>query len=105
MGLKVPLRCSVRLHRRLFRPFSDGFRRGILRSWYARMPHSPARWPAYGRPEPSRLLKVNHYISHVRIKLRLGAYASSRQDSDYAGAGVVRSSWGRSITRSPAVLT
>jgi hypothetical protein len=26
MGLKVPLRCSVRLHRRLFRPFSDGFK-------------------------------------------------------------------------------
>ena len=25
MGRKVPLRCSVRLHRRLLRPFSDSF--------------------------------------------------------------------------------
>jgi hypothetical protein len=25
MGRKVPFRCSVRLHCRLFRPFSDGF--------------------------------------------------------------------------------
>jgi hypothetical protein len=32
MGPKVPLRCSVRLHRRLLRSFSDSFRREILRS-------------------------------------------------------------------------
>src|SRR5215207_5089173 len=32
MGRKVPLRCSVRLPRRLLRPFSDSFRRGILRT-------------------------------------------------------------------------
>jgi hypothetical protein len=29
MGLKGPFRCSVRLCRRLFRPFSDGFCRGF----------------------------------------------------------------------------
>ena len=52
-----------------------------------RMPHSPARWPPYGRPETSRLLKVNHYMLHVRMMMRLGAYASSRQVTDYAGAG------------------
>ena len=56
-----------------------------------RMPHSPAPWPPYGRPEISRLLKVDHYMLHVCIKMRLGAYASSRQDTDYAGAGVVTS--------------
>src|SRR5215218_4047231 len=33
MGRKVPLRCSVRLHRRLLRPFSDSLGRRILRSW------------------------------------------------------------------------
>jgi hypothetical protein len=51
------------------------------------MPHSPARWPPYGRPETSRLLKVNHYMLHVHTKRRSGAYASSLQDTDYAGAG------------------
>jgi hypothetical protein len=52
-----------------------------------RMPHSTARWPPYGRPESARLLKVNHYIAHLRIKMRSAQYASSRQDTDYAGAG------------------
>jgi hypothetical protein len=52
-----------------------------------RLPHSPARWPPYGRHETPRLLKVNHYMLHVRIKMRLGAYASSRQDTDYTGGG------------------
>jgi hypothetical protein len=51
------------------------------------MLHSTARWPPYGRPETSRLLKVDHYLLHLRIKMRLGAYASSRQDTDYAGGG------------------
>src|SRR5215212_8040087 len=51
------------------------------------MPHSPARWPAYGRPESSRLLKVDHYMLDVRIKVRSGAYASSRQDTHYTGGG------------------
>jgi hypothetical protein len=32
MGLKVPFRWSTRLHRRLFRPLSDGFGRRVLRS-------------------------------------------------------------------------
>jgi hypothetical protein len=50
------------------------------------MPHIPARWPPYGLPESSRLLKDDHYILHLHIKMRSGAYASSRQDTDYAGA-------------------
>jgi hypothetical protein len=41
----------------------------------------------------------------IRIKMRSGAYASSRQDTDYAGPGVVRSSRPRSITEGPAVLS
>ncbi len=40
------------------------------------MPHSPARWPPYGWPETSRLLKVNHYMLQVRIKMRLGKYVT-----------------------------
>ena len=52
-----------------------------------RMPHSLARWPPYGRPETSRLLKVDHNMLHARIQMRSGAYASSRQDTDYTGAG------------------
>ena len=51
------------------------------------MVHSPARWPPYGRPETSRLLKVNHYLLRVRIKMRLGGCVLSRQDADYAGGG------------------
>jgi hypothetical protein len=50
------------------------------------MPHSPARWPPYDWPETPRLFKVNHYMLHVRIKMRLGGYASLRQDTD-AGEG------------------
>jgi hypothetical protein len=32
MGRKLPFRCSVRLHSRVFRPFSDSLGRGILGS-------------------------------------------------------------------------
>jgi len=56
------------------------------------MVHSPARWAPYGRPETSRLLKVNHYMLHVRIKMRLGRCVLSRQDTDYTEARVGRSS-------------
>jgi hypothetical protein len=69
------------------------------------MPYSPARWPPYSRPGTSRLLKVDHYMVHVRIEMRLGAYASSRQDTDYTGAGVVRSYDPGSVTRGTACLT
>jgi hypothetical protein len=55
------------------------------------MPHSPAHWPPYGRYTTSRLLKVNRYMLHMRIMMRSGAYASSRQGTDYTGGGVVRS--------------
>ena len=42
----------------------------------------------------------------VRIKMRSGAYASSRQDTDYAGKrGVVRSIDPWSVTRGTACLT
>jgi hypothetical protein len=41
---------------------------------------------------------------HVHTKRRSGAYASSRQDTDYAGAGVVRSYDPRSTTRGTACL-
>jgi hypothetical protein len=52
------------------------------------MPNGPARWPPFGRPETSRLLELDHYMLHVSIKMRLGAYASSRQDTDTdTGAG------------------
>ena len=50
------------------------------------MVHSPARWPPYGRPEISRLLKVDHYTLDVRIKMRLGQYAAPPQDAE-AGEG------------------
>jgi hypothetical protein len=53
-----------------------------------RMVHSSARWPPYGRPETSRLLKVDHYMLHVRIKMRLGGCAASSQNTDAnRGAG------------------
>jgi hypothetical protein len=31
--------------------------------------------------------KADHYVSRAGIKRRSGAYASSRQDTHYAGAG------------------
>jgi hypothetical protein len=70
-----------------------------------KMTHSPARWTLYGLRETSRLLKVDHCMLHVRIKMRSGAYASSRQDTDYTGDGVVRSYDPGSVTRGTAVLT
>ena len=52
------------------------------------MPHSPARWPPYCRPETSRFLKVDHYLLHVRIKTRLGGCAAFSQNTDTdTGAG------------------
>ena len=56
-------------------------------------------------PESSRFLKVDHYMLHVRIMMRLGGCASLRQDTDYAGAGVVRSSGGGPISEVRLVLT
>jgi hypothetical protein len=57
-----------------------------------RMPHGPARWPPYGRPETSRLLKVDHFMLDVRIIMRLGGCAASSQNADVnTGGGVVRS--------------
>src|SRR5215208_5833552 len=51
-----------------------------------KMTHTPAPWPPDGRPETSRLLKVDHYMLHVRTKMRLGGWAAPRQDTD-AGRG------------------
>ena len=47
-----------------------------------RMPYSPAPWPRYGRPESSRLLKVDHYMLHLRIKMRSGGCVPFSQDTD-----------------------
>jgi len=46
------------------------------------MPHSPARWPPYGRPETSRLLKVNQDMLHIRTEMRSGQYVAPPQDAD-----------------------
>ena len=67
------------------------------------MSPSPARWPPDGRPETSRLLKVNHYMLHVRMKMRLGGCAAPPQDAD-TGEGYQELS-PRSIDRGQAVLT
>ena len=65
----------------------------------------PARWPPYGRSENSRLLKVNHYVLHLRIKMRLGGYVASSQNTDTdTGVGVVRSFDPGSVTRGTACL-
>src|SRR5918992_5531602 len=70
------------------------------------MPHNSARWPPYGRPETSRLLKVDHYILHVCIKIRLGGCVASSQNTDTdTGGGVVRSFDPGSVTRGTACLT
>jgi hypothetical protein len=70
------------------------------------MPHSPARWPPYGLPETSRLLKVDHYIAHLRIKMRLGGcVALSQNDDADTGVGVVRRFDPGSVTRGTARLT
>jgi hypothetical protein len=55
----------------------------------SKMPHSPARWTPYSLPESSRLLKVDHYMLHVRIKMRLGGCVASSQNDD-ADTGVGR---------------
>jgi hypothetical protein len=71
-----------------------------------KMPHSPARWPPYGRPETSRLLKVDHHMLHVRIMMRLGGCVAFSQNTDTdTGVGVVRSSWGGPISEVRLVLT
>jgi hypothetical protein len=70
------------------------------------MPHGPAHWLPYGRPETSRLLKVDHYMLHLRIKMRLGGCAASSQNTDTdTGVGVVRSYDPRSTMRGTACLT
>ena len=52
------------------------------------MPHSPARWLPYSPPETSRLLKVNHYVLHVGMKMRSGGCVAFSQDTDTdTGAG------------------
>jgi hypothetical protein len=47
----------------------------------------------------------NHYISRTGIRMRSAAYASLRQDTDYTGAGIGRSSWGQVIDEGPAVMS
>jgi hypothetical protein len=69
------------------------------------MVHSPARWPPYGRPETSRLLKVDHFVLHMRIMMRLGGCVAFSQNTDTdTGAGVVRSFDPGSYIEDPACL-
>jgi hypothetical protein len=71
-----------------------------------KMPHSTARWPPYGRPESSRLLKVGHCMLHLHIMMRsVGCVASSQNTDTDTGVGVVRCSRGWSIMRGTACLT
>jgi hypothetical protein len=51
-----------------------------------------------------RAQKAELYLLRIRIKMRSSQYAAPPQDAD-AGAGVSRSSWGRSIIRGKAGLT
>jgi hypothetical protein len=51
MGRKVPFWCSVRLHRRLLRPFSDRFIGGLL------------EWDMWARIDRSRLARSHKYAS------------------------------------------
>jgi hypothetical protein len=55
------------------------------------MLHSLAPWPRYGRPETSRLLKVDHYMLRLRIIMRLGGCVAFSQITDAdTGVGVLR---------------
>jgi hypothetical protein len=54
-----------------------------------------AAWPRslapYGRTETSRLLKVDHYMLQVRIKMRSGGCAACSENTDAdTGVGVGR---------------
>jgi hypothetical protein len=47
-----------------------------------RLMHSPARWPPYGLPETSRLLKVDNDMLDVRMKMRSGGCVAFSQNTD-----------------------
>jgi hypothetical protein len=63
--------------------------KGNSQQLVCKMPHGPAGWPPYARPETSRLLKADHDMLHVRIKMRLGGCVASSQktDADTGGGG------------------
>src|SRR5215211_7154244 len=87
-------------------PIHQSAWKGDSPKWVCRMPHSPTRWPPYGRPESSRLLKVSHYMLHVRIKMLSGGCVAFSQNTDTdTGGGVVRSFDPGSVTRGTACLT
>jgi hypothetical protein len=52
-----------------------------------------------------RVQKADPLMMRTDLRMRSGAYASSRQDTDYAEQGVVRSYDPRSTTEGPACLT
>jgi hypothetical protein len=53
-----------------------------------------------------RAQKADHYMLRVRMKMRSDAYASSRQNTDYAGAGGWSGVWAPgSNIEGPACLT
>jgi hypothetical protein len=56
--------------------------KGDSQKLVCRMPHNSARWSPYGRPETSRLRKVNHYMLHLRIMMRLGGCVPFSQNTD-----------------------
>ena len=65
-------------------------------------PHSPARWPPYGWPETSRLLKGRPLHVARAHNDALGRMRGTRREAD-VGVGGSRSLRGRSITGGPAV--
>ena len=77
----------------------------ILRSRYARCRIATLPGHPMGRPESSRLLKVDHCMLHLRIKMRLGGCVASSQNTDAdRGPGVVRCFDPGSVTRGTASL-
>jgi hypothetical protein len=77
------------ISKHLFRPITD---KGNSQKLVCRMPHSPARWLPYSRPETSRLINVNHYMFHLRIMMRSGGCVAFSQNTDTdTRVGVVRS--------------
>jgi hypothetical protein len=74
----------------LYNPLSSVHRsawKGNFPKLGCRLLHSPARCPPYGRLETSQLLKVDHSLLRVRIKIRSGQHAAPRQDADAGREG------------------
>ncbi len=68
-------------------PYAPECVEGEFSELVCRMPHCPTHCKPNVRPESSRLLKVDHYMVHVGIKLRFGGWTASSQKAD-ADTGV-----------------